>query len=316
MRCLVTGATGFVGGTLSLGLKACGHDVVGCARTTDAAKRFAGLEVARFELGEPNALAQAARGCEAMVHAAGIADPTADAELLGWTHVAGTENALNAAKAAGCEVFVYISCADVTLYNGPRSFWNEDQAPSRPFGAHATTKLAAEELVRVSSAGAFRTIVLRPALVWGPGDQTHLPGWRKEADRGGVRLIAGGKHLMATTYTRNLVAAAGCALRAGVPAGSIYYVVDTELSLAREFFTQLSEALHWIPPRRGAPYSVEWTLARLGLSSLHPTEVIRRGHTSAFEATRAKSELGYEPVATREEGMRELAAWVEESPAG
>jgi nucleoside-diphosphate-sugar epimerase len=89
----------------------------------------------------------------------------------------------------------------------------------------------------------------------------------------------------------------------------VYYVLDTELSLCRDFFIELSEALKWPRPRRAGPYRWAWICARLGLSSLHPTEVIRRGRTSSFDMSHAKQDLGYEPPVTRQQGMEELADW-------
>lgn len=309
MRCLVTGATGFLGGAILRGLQAAGHEVVAFVRESSDSRALKDVERVVGDLADPNRLAEAASGCDLMVHAAGIADPTTDRETLGWAHVAGTENAINAAKKAGCQRLIHISCADVTLYDGPRSFWDEDQSPARPFGAHAQTKLYAEELVRVSGNQGFRTIVLRPALVWGPGDTTHFPGWQAEAMNGGVRLVGRGKKLLATTYTGNLVAAVLRAIEADVPTGSVYYIVDTELSLARDFFTELCETLGWEAPRNGGPSWWAMALCRLHLSPLHATQVIRRGQTSAFDMTKAKKELGYEPVVTREQGMVELGAW-------
>jgi len=41
--------------------------------------------------------------------------------------------------------------------------------------------------------------------------------------------------------------------------------------------------------------------------------VIRRGQTSAFEMNRAKKDLDYEPIVTREQGMAELANWYRET---
>lgn len=291
------------------GLKASGHDVIAYARPTSNGRSPQGLRVAHGDLADPNALKDAARDCYAMIHAAGIANPSEDRATLGWTHVAGTENALNAAKAAGCRVFIYVSCADVTLHDGPRSFWNEDGAPTGPVGAHAQTKLHAEELVRVSGRSRFTTIVLRPALVWGPGDRAHMHAWAQEAEAGGIRLVAGGKKIMATTYTANLVFAVNRALGAKVPTGNVYYVVDEELGLVRDFFGELSEAVGWPKPRSGGPYWLEKLFSNLGISKLHPTEVIRRGRTSAFQINRAKQDFGYEPIVARDEGMRELAAW-------
>ena len=276
------------------------------------------MDIERFvgDLADPNRLAVAATGCEAIVHAAGISDPHADRESLGWSHVAGTENAINAAKKADCKRMVHISCADVTLHHGPRSFWNEDEAPTQPFGALAESKLHAEEFVRVSGNRGFRTVVLRPALVWGPGDTTHLRRWMREEANGGIRIVGRGKKLLATTYVDNLAHAVSCALRADLQTGSVYYVVDTELSVCREFFTELCEALGWTPPRNSGPYPWAMALCRAGLLPLHPTEVILRGQTSAFDQSKAQTELGYEPVVTRQQGMVELQRWVAENARG
>jgi nucleoside-diphosphate-sugar epimerase len=309
VRCLVTGATGFIGGAVLRGLQAAGYEVVAYVRESADSRSLEDVERIVGDLGDPNRLAVAAAGCDAMIHAAGIADPDANPDALGWAHIAGTENVINAAKQAGCKRLIHISCADVTLYDGPRSFWNEDNAPPRPFGELARTKLHAEELVRVSGKRGFRTTALRPALVWGPGDTTHLPGWQAEAQRGGIRLVGRGKKLLATTFTANLAHAVRCALETKIATGNVYYIVDTELSVSRDFFTELSTALGWNPPRSAGPYRWAWISCRAGLSSLHPTQVIRRGQTSAFEMNRARQDLGYEPIVTREQGMAELAAW-------
>ena len=309
MRCLVTGATGFIGGATLRGLQESGHEVVACVREGSDSRSLMDIERRVGDLADPNRLAAAAEGCEAIIHAGGVADPTANRETLGWANVAGTENVINAAKKAGCQRMIHISCADVTLYDGPRSFWNEDQQPSEPFGELAQSRLQAEELVRVSGNRRFRTIVLRPALVWGPGDSTLLRSWRTEADKGGVRLIGGGKKLLATTHTENLVRAVTQAVMADVPSGSVYYVVDEELSLSREFFSQLCQSLGWAAPRNGGPRWWAMLLCRAHLSPLHPTQVIRRARTSAFDASRARTELGYAPTMTRTQGMANLAAW-------
>lgn len=309
MRCLVTGATGFIGGGVLRGLRATGHDVVAYVREGSDSRALQDVDRVVGDMGDPNRLASAAAGCDVMIHAAGVADPAAHPDTLGWAHVAGTENAINAAKQAGCRRFVQISCGDATLHDGPRSFWTEAEAPQRPYGELARTKLHSEELVRVSGRKGFWTVALRPGLVWGPRDTTHLPGWKAEAEAGGIRIIGGGKKLLATTHIDNLAHAVECALRTTVTTGNVYYVVDTELSVSREFFTELSEALGWEPPKSAGPYWWAWFASRTGLSSLHPTQVIRRGRTSAFDMSRAKQDLGYEPIVTRQQGLAELSEW-------
>ena len=308
----MTGATGFVGGGVLRGLAAAGHEVVAYVREGADSRDLVDIERVVGDIGDPNRLATAADGCDAVIHAAGIADARAHADTLGWTHVAGTENAINAARKAGCRRFVHISCADVTLYDGPRSFWTESDAPQRPYGELARTKLQAEELVRVSGQRGFWTVALRPGLVWGPGDAMHIRKWKHEADSGGIRIVGAGKKLMATTYIRNLAYAVERSLETGVTTGNVYYVVDEELSISREFFAQVSQRLGFPPLKTTGPYGWAWLSCRTGLGPLHPTEVLRRGHTSAFDMSRAKEDLGYEPIVKRDQGLNELVEWVRE----
>ncbi len=309
MRCLITGATGFIGGSILRGLEAAGHEVVAYVRESSDSRSIVDVERVVGDLANPNRIATAARGCDVIIHAAGVSDPAADRETLGWTHVAGTENAINAARHAGCARMIQISCAEVTLHPGHRAFWGEDEAPVRPYGALAASKLQAEDLVRVSGSSDFRTIVLRPALVWGPG-ATHLASLKSEAAAGGVRLVGGGKRMFATTHIDNLVRAAVLAVDADVPTGSVYYVVDGELSLSREFYSELCDAFGWEKPRNAGPFRWAMMLCRARLLPLHPTDIVKRAHTSAFDTTRASGELGYEPTVTREEGMIALRDWV------
>ena len=79
--------------------------------------------------------------------------------------------------------------------------------------------------------------------------------------------------------------------------------------MSRDFFTELCETLGWRRPKNSGPYRWALALSRTSLSRLHPTQVVRRAQTSAFDVGKAKQELGYDPPVTREEGMAELKAW-------
>ena len=97
------------------GLRAAGHDVVAYVREGSDSRALQDVQRMVGDIGDPNRLAAAASDCDALIHAAGIADHAALAEDLGWAHVAGTENALNAAKKAGCKRFVHISSTAVVI---------------------------------------------------------------------------------------------------------------------------------------------------------------------------------------------------------
>ena len=150
---LVTGATGFVGSHLVKRLRKEGLKVRAVTRTPAKAQSLAdlGAEVVPGEIDDPASLEAAAQGCDRVIHLVGIIQ-----EGRGFTfrsvHVEGTRNVLDAAKKAGIGHFVYQSA--VGSREGAKSQYHR-------------TKWEAENLVRASG---IPYTILRPSLIYGPGD--------------------------------------------------------------------------------------------------------------------------------------------------
>lgn len=314
----MTGASGFVGRKLVARLRAANHDVVPMVR--DASQGPTGSVEA--SLGDPNAIARAAEDCEVVVHTAAETSHRASMRALGWINVAGTENVVAAAKHAGVRRLVHLSCSDVTIIAAPRQSWDEDRtAPGGPISAYGKTKLAAEEIV-IGSGGHgakvdFDTVVLRPAMIWGPGDRTHAARWCKDALAKGLPLFGRGTNLIATTFVENLLDAIERAIEVDDALGSVINVVDGELTLSGDFYGSLSDALGLPAPRKSTfGYRAELALARtrrrIGSAGAWPTDVIRRGQTASFDQRRAKELLGYESRVLVSDGIVALADWVKE----
>jgi nucleoside-diphosphate-sugar epimerase len=319
MRVLVTGATGFVGRAVVGRLVAERHTVHALVRRPDAEADMRALGAQPFAgtVGDPNEVAAAAAGCDAVVHAAAVTSHRAAAEALEWVNVAGTENVVEAARHEGCRRLVFISCADVTLTIRDRVHWNEDHDLSgHPVGAHARTKRMAEELVVCASTSSFCTVALRPAVLWGPGDTTTLPGLCAEAAAGGVRLFGSGTNLVSTTYIEHLVDAVLAALVAEGVTARTYHVVDGEFLEAGEFYGALCQAAGLPAPCHGAPFPLAyvgaWLRERLGGAGPWRTDVLRRARSTYLDHGRAVNELGYEPRVPFTEGMERVATWIRE----
>lgn len=151
---LVTGGTGFVGSHLIRQMRQEGLLVRAVVRSPAKAiwLRDLGVEVVPGDVSDKASLEKAVQGIERVVHLVGIIQEAPGATFQG-VHVDGTRNLVEAARKAGVRHFLFQSAL------GTRA-----NAASR----YHRTKWEAEELVRGSG---IPSTVLRPSLIYGPGDQ-------------------------------------------------------------------------------------------------------------------------------------------------
>ena len=317
----VTGGSGFIGGHLIGRLVADGWNVKALARSdSSAAKvRAAGAEPVAGDLDDVAAMTAGAQGCDYAFHAAAALGDWGRREDFVRGNVAGTENALRACRDAGVRRFVHIGTEAALLVGQP--LVNADETvPLRPDSkAHySATKAMAERAVLDANGDGFETVVLRPRLVWGPGDTTILPALKEAVEQGRFSWSGGGGHRTSTTHVENVVEGLVLAATRGEP-GNAYFVTDGEPVVFREFVTELLGTAGVEPPKRSVPLAVAKPLAALsegiwgvlGRKSSPPLTrlaVWLSARECTIDISKARRELGYEPVKTIEEGMVELRA--------
>jgi nucleoside-diphosphate-sugar epimerase len=212
---------------------------------------------------------------------------------------------------------VHVGTEAALLVGQPLVRVNED-APLRPDSKapYCATKAQAEQAVIEASGRDFETVVVRPRLVWGAGDTTILPGVVKVVEAGRFRWVGGGRHLTDTTHVDNVVEGLLLGGQRG-RAGRAYFVTDGDPVVFRDFVTELLATQGVTAPDQTVPAGVARAMAvgsegvwRL-LRRRSPPPLTRTAYwLSALECTldisRAREELGYAPVRTREEGVEEL----------
>jgi nucleoside-diphosphate-sugar epimerase len=317
----VTGGSGFIGGALVRRLLAEGWGVRALARSDASAEkvRAAGAEPVRGDLDDVDAMRAGAEGCSLAFHAAATLGQWGRPEDFERGNVVGTRNALDACRAAGVERFVHVGTEAALMDGQPLVDVNED-APLRPDSRalYPATKARAELAVREANRDGFETVVVRPRLVWGVGDTTILPALSDAVRSGSFRWIGGGRHLTSTTHVDNVVEGLMLGATKGAP-GGVYFVTDGEPVVFREFVTELLGTQGIEVPDREAPAAIAgpaagtleviWRVLRRPT----PPPLTRlafwlSAHEATIDISRAREELGYEPVRTREEGMAELRA--------
>jgi nucleoside-diphosphate-sugar epimerase len=312
VRAFVTGGSGFVGGRLIRRLVADGVPVRALARSPAAADAVAaaGAEPVRGDLGDREALRSGAAGCDVAFHcAAHLSDWGRRAEFE-RVNVEGTRNVVEACRGARV---VHVG-TEAALMNGrPLVRVNED-APLRPDSPalYSSTKAKAEQIARAAGA-----VAVRPRFIWGRGDTTLLAEMTKAVNDGRFAWIGGGRHLTDTAHVDNVVHGMLLAAQRGREGGA-YFLTDGEPVEFRAFVTEMLATAGVDPGGRNVPAPIARSLAaagealwRLPLPGRPPLSRLAywvAAQECTLDISRARAELGYAPVVTREQGLAEMRA--------
>ena len=155
-RIAVTGASGFIGRHLVEHLAARDTQVIAVRRPF-----------------EPQMLAEALRGADAVVHLAGVVSALRDEDYIA-ANVEGTRAVAAAAQALGVPV-IHVSSLAAAGPASPRAPRSEDDPPA-PINAYGRSKLAGEHALKAIDG--LRWTILRPGVVYGPRDRALLPLFR------------------------------------------------------------------------------------------------------------------------------------------
>lgn len=317
----VTGGSGFVGGALIRRLVADGWTVRALARSDRSVRLVedAGAEAVRGDLDSVEAMRAGASAADVFHHAAAKVEDFGPAEEFERVTVQGTKNALAAARGAGVARFVHVG-TEAALMAGQPLVNVDESAPLRPDSPapYPWSKARAEQAVRNANGDGLETVVVRPRFVWGRGDSTLLPQIVAMVEAGKFAWIGGGRQLTATTHIDNTVEGLVLAAERGKP-GGVYFVTDGDPVVFREFVSDLIRTQGVEPPTRTVPLPLARAVAAGSESAwklLHlegnPPLTRFTVWVSALECTlddsRAREELGYRPVKTRDDGLAELRA--------
>jgi nucleoside-diphosphate-sugar epimerase len=143
-------------------------------------KTFLGIErlervrLVRGDLLQPSTYAVSLRGVDAVVHnAALVSFRKSEAETIIRTNVNGTRSVAEAARAAGCSNFVFISSISAIGFN-PQGLSDETMYPDlenkRRSDAYGYSKLLSEAALKEMSSE-MRIVILNPSVILGPGSE-------------------------------------------------------------------------------------------------------------------------------------------------
>jgi nucleoside-diphosphate-sugar epimerase len=286
MRVLLTGASGFIGHTLSVQLLSRDHEVSALVRRPGSeppgTRAIAGDLSDRTPLGA--ALAAARPDC--VIHLAAEIASQRDARKIHAVNVEGTARLIDACLAfAGPDPSAgprFVFASTVVTGDAHGALLTED-APLPIETPYGRSKQEGERMVRDSGLPA---VVIRPSHVYGPGGWYAQELVSRLRQPGRFAVIGRGQNLWDVVHVHDVAHALTLAVERA-DAGSIYHVVDDTPISYYDFMALTARTLGVGRPRRIPP-----ALARLVAGGAAVDAVVRSARSSNAKIRR---ELSWEP---------------------
>ncbi len=300
---LVTGASGFVGWHVARELLAAGRKVRALIRSTSKLRDLE-AETAIGDLRDPQSLAQAVAGCEAVYHVAAdyrlwAKDPS---ELFA-SNVEGTRNLLEAARWAGVDRVVYTST--VGCIGVPEGGLGSEDLPvslDRMVGAYKRSKFLAELAAIEYARLGFPVVIVNPTAPVGDHDVKPTPTGKIVLDFMNGRMPAFIDTGLNLVDVRDVAHGHLLACERGRP-GERYILGAENLTLER-ILGRLAKIMAKPAPAIKLPWAVAWMAGVVTTAWAHvaggeprvPLDAVRMAKKKMFVShEKARRELGFEP---------------------
>ena len=324
LNILVTGGGGFLGKAIVKRLVQRGNQVRSFSRGFYPALENKGVELIQGDIGDAVAVAKVCRNVDTVFHVAAKAGVWGKYKDFYRTNVIGTRNVITACKHNGVQHLVYTSSPSV-IFDGSDM---EGVDESTPYPDHylthyPRTKAMAEREIVQAAADGLKTIVLRPHLIWGPGDNHMVPRIIERAKW--LKRVGKRKNLVDTIYIDNAAEAhilAADKLKAN-PAlsGKIYFISQGKPIPLWDMVDAILSAAGLEPVKGSVPARAAWLVGaalELIYMTFHlkgeprMTRFVAKELATAhwFDISAAQQELGYQPRVSTEEGLRRLSEWL------
>ncbi|OEZ98561.1 NAD-dependent epimerase/dehydratase family protein [Duganella sp. HH101] len=282
MKIFVTGAAGFIGGSIAAGLVRAGHQVTGLVRKPEQLAELASIGVAGVvgTLNDRDLLIAQAQAADAVINAASS------------DNRAAVEAFIDALAGSG-KVFLHTSgssiVGDASGGEGTDRIYLEDQLPAPT--ADKAARVAIDDLVLAAAGRGVRSAVLCNTLIYGhgalPRDSVQLPRLLKQARKSGiVRHVGRGLNIWSNVHIDDVVDLYLLALEK-TEAGAFYFVESGEASF-RDMSAAIAHAL-----KLGEPQ--DWPLEQAREEWGHEMASYGLGSNSRVRGERARQQLGWAP---------------------
>jgi nucleoside-diphosphate-sugar epimerase len=281
MEIFLTGATGYIGSAVAEALQKAGHKVTGLARTPEKAKQLEarGVRACLGDLRQPDTIAAPARVAQGVIHTGNTNDANS-----AQVDAAVVRAILNNLEGSG-KPFVYTSGVWVLGSTGDKVADESTPVNPTPLVAH---RAAIEQEVLSYKEHGVRTIVIRPALVYGQGGSIPRMLVQSARETGAARYVGDGRNRWPFVDVADLAHLYVLALEKAPP-GSLYNAAHGPSYHVRE----VAEAASIGAGTKGKTQALPLEEARKTMHAFADALVLDQ----QISGEKAKKELGWSPRA-------------------
>ena len=313
-KVLITGANGFIGGSLMRYYQNQGQDVVGVDLVGN------GNDIIEGDIAQPDSISNVLQECDVIIHTAALVSNAMQDSDMWRVNVLATRNLIEAAKEHKVRRFVQISSV-VAYGNSAEGELDENQPVHADGGSYVLTKLASEHVVLSEQANDdIEIVILRPGDAYGPGSRPWIITPLVAISKNQFMLPEKGKGFFRPIYIDDLVRGIATATSHPDAAGEIFNLSCEGYMLTKDYFAPHYEWLKKKGPMLVSTKlalrisSIASTMANLmgNLNEASPSTVMQLSTKSWFSIKKAEHILGWRPEVSFEEGMKTTHEWAKE----
>ncbi|MBI2672986.1 NAD(P)-dependent oxidoreductase [Candidatus Woesearchaeota archaeon] len=324
---LVTGANGFIGQHLVIGLLKKGYKVSALVRKTSNIEELTSINDKNFkvihgDVTDYASLLEATKNIDFVMHLAGVIHPVNVDDSFYWNvNVKGTENVIKACVENKIKLKKFVHCSSVSCFGNlkdPDNTVLDESFPCNPENIYGVTKYNSE-LVAFDLAKKYNIplTAIRPGRVYGPGDYSLKPLLKLIKKRLFFH-VGSDKCYMMPVYVDDLVNAFILAMENPNATGNAYIITGSDAITKREFTNIVAKELNVKPNKLSFPkYFVipsVYLLEKFFLLFNKEPPISRKKlrfflSSRRYSIDKAKKELGYEPKENIINGMQKTIEW-------
>ncbi len=316
---LVTGANGFTASYVCRQLLEKGYQVKGLVRKNADMKLISGLplELHYADLALDQDFTSVMQGVDVVYHIAAAYRTENVPKKYFWdVNVEGTRKLLIAAKKSGVKKFVHSSTVGVQgdIKNPPAT----EEYPYSPGDYYQESKVDGEKLVlEFYRKEKLPVSIVRPVGIYGPGDTRFLKLF-KHIYNGKFRMIGDGKVLYHLTFVEDLARGFILAGEKDEAIGEIFTIGGDGYLTLMELAEKIAKIFNKPLPKAKIPVWPVWfggLLCEIVCKPFGISPPIYRRRVDffikdrAFDISKAKRVLGYQPKVSLDEGLKITAEW-------